>query len=287
MPEISMDLVKKLREKTQVGMMDCKKALQEANGDLEKAVELLRKKGAAVAAKRAEHETNNGRIETFISNDFKEAALLKVVCETDFSANTDAMKEFVLAAAQGAVVAHNDNKVTLLENNKPLRDTYEELLAKISERIEIDTICLFKVKTYGLVTSYIHPGSTVGTMIEFETEVEPSGHLEELKAAGRDVCMQIAVTNPTYLRPEDVPADQLEKERSIAKEQVQQSGKPAAIAEKIVENKIKKYYTEVCLTEQGFIKDESMSINQYLEKVSAKLKNKITLKRFARLAIGR
>jgi len=287
MAQVSMDLVKKLRKKTHVGYMDCKKALEEAEGDLEKAVDLLRKKGAAVAAKRAEHATDNGRIEAYVSDDFKSGSLIEIACETDFSANTDDMKQFALKTAELSTQTHVEDGKKLLEDNQALNNVYNELLAKISEKIEISKIAHFSVEEHGIVNHYIHPGSTVGVMIELATEHEASNHIDKLKSIARDICMHIAVMNPPYLNLESIDKDALDKEREIIKEQLLKSGKPENIIDKIMVGKLNKYYQENCLVRQKYIRNEDLSIEQYVKELSDKIKNKISIKRFARYSIGR
>lgn len=293
MANVSMELVKALREKTQVGMMDCKKALEEANGDMEKAIELLRKKGTAVAAKRSENVTSNGRVESFISADNKTGALVEVACETDFSAKTVDMEFFAKHAAEvAAVCAVNDAKVILtqksLKNPKlVIKDHLDELIAKIAENIKVNKVVLYKAGKNGLVLSYIHPGSTVGVMVELGMEKDIAAQIEELKLVAKDICMQIAVNKPLSVSSENLDPAVVAKEREIATEQLKTSGKPANVIEKIVEGKIRKYYEDVCLLNQLFIKNDKITIQQYLDESGKKLGNKITVKQFTRIGIGR
>lgn len=293
MANVSMDLVKKLREKTQVGMMDCKKALEESNGDIEKAIEILRKKGSAVAAKRGENATTNGRVESFISSDFKTGAMVEIACETDFSAKTVDMEYFAKHTAEvAAISAVNDAQVIL--NQKSLKDPklvikdhLDELIAKIAESIKVSKVILFKAGKFGMVSAYIHPGSTVGVMVDLEMEKDPAFHVDELKNIAKDICMQIAVNKPLSISATDLDPAIVEKEREIASEQLKQSGKPANVIEKILEGKIKKYYEDVCLLNQLFIKNDKLTIQNYLDEASKKLGNKITIKQFVRIGIGR
>jgi elongation factor Ts len=288
-----MDLVKELREKTQVGMMDCKKALEETNGDIEKAIELLRKKGAAVAAKRADNAVTKGRIESYISPDFKIGAMVEVGCETDFSANTDNMKNFVVDAAKAAVQSNPADVAKLLaaksETNPKIAisDVLNDLISKICEKIQINRFVQFQVAKNGIVNTYIHPGSTVGVLVELETEKDATPQLEELKQVAKDVCMQIAVNKPLYVDPTQIDAETIAKERSIAKEQLKDTKKPEAIIEKIVDGKMNKFYEDVCLLHQLYIKNDKISIKQHLAEVSNKLGNQIKVKQFKRFGIGK
>lgn len=291
MATVSMDLVKQLRDQTQVGMMDCKKALEEANGDLVLAVEILRKKGSAVAAKRAGNEATKGRIESFIAPDNRTGAIVEVGCETDFSANTEAMGTFALMVAELVALNNPSSLDALLEiknpkNNLTVQESLNELIAKICENIKINQFSYFAVADNGLVNAYIHPGSTVGIMIELQTAT-PVTDTESLKALARDLCMQIAVTNPLCIDPSQLDAQVLEKERSIAREQLASANKPAAIIEKIVDGKINKFYEEVCLLNQLFIKNDKATIKAHVEEIAKKVGTKITVKQFKRCAIGR
>ncbi|MFA6534708.1 MAG: translation elongation factor Ts [Candidatus Babeliales bacterium] len=293
MANVSMDLVKKLREKTQVGMMDCKKALEESNGDIEKAIEILRKKGSAVAAKRGDNATTNGRVECFISSDAKTGAMVEVACETDFSAKTVDMEFFAKHTAEvAAITAVNDAQAILSQKSVKnptlvIKDHLDELIAKIAESIKVSKVILFKAGKLGMVHAYIHPGSTVGVMIELEMEKDPSSQFEALKDIAKDLCMQIAVNKPLSVSSADLDPASVAKEREIATEQLKLSGKPANVIEKILEGKIKKYYEDVCLLNQFFIKNDKLTIQLYLDEVSKKLGNKVAVKQFVRIGIGR
>lgn len=293
MSNVSMELVKQLREKTQVGMMDCKKALEEANGDMEKAIEILRKKGSAVAAKRGDNVTNNGRVESFISSDNKIGAMVEIACETDFSAKTVDMEFFAKHTAEVASIAAVDNAQDLLaqksiKNPKlVIQDHLDELIAKIAESIKVSKVVLFKAEKFGIVSSYIHPGSTVGVMVNLDLEKDASAHIEELKLIAKDICMQIAVNKPIAVSSENIEPSVIAKEKEIATEQLKASGKPANVIDKIVEGKLKKFYEDVCLLNQMFIKNDKMTVQQYLAEASNKLGNKISVKEFVRIGIGR
>lgn len=286
-----MDLVKQLRDQTQIGMMDCKKALEEAAGDFEKALELLRKKGASVAAKRADNETNNGRIEGFISSDYKTGALVEVACETDFSANTDTMKNFALSAA--AVTAQQnpsdiDQLLGLKQIHSPLslQESLNEVIAKICEKIKISRIARFTVEP-GVVNVYIHPGSTVGVMVALSTDKDASAHRDELLALAKDVCMQAAVTKPLCIDASQLDQALVEKERNLAREQLAGSNKPAQIIEKIVDGKLNKFYEEVCLLNQLFIKNDKATVKAHIDEVGKKIGAQINVVSLVRFAIGR
>jgi len=292
MSTISMDLVKKLRDQTQVGMMDCKKALEQADGDFEQAVEILRKKGAAVSAKRAENATNHGRIEGFVDANGATGALIEMACETDFAAKTEAMQHFTNELAEH-IAQHNPSDVDALMSQKlakagvSVQQHLDGLIAKICEKIKINRFARFNVTANGLVNIYIHPGSTVAVMVALTTDKAATAHLDELKAAAKDICMQIAVTNPVCIKPADMDQQILEKERALAREQLKDSNKPANVIEKIVEGKLGKFYQDACLNNQPFIKNDKLTVEQYLAEASKKTGIATTIKQFKRFAIGR
>lgn len=293
MTSISMDLVKQLRDKTQVGMMDCKKALEEANGDFDKALEILRKKGVAVAAKRADNVTNHGKVASEITSDHQTGALVEVACETDFSANTDAMQTFIAGVVHQVATTNPTDIPTLLAqplaNNPKLtvQQSLDDLISKICEKTQINRFVHYKVTGNGIINTYIHPGATVGILIELATDKAPASQLEELKLVAKDICMQVAVTNPVAVKPADVDPAVVAKEREIAREQLKDSNKPAQVIEKIIEGKLNKFYQDACLLSQPFIKNDKITIEQYLAEASKKLGMAITVKQFKRFAIGR
>ncbi len=293
MAEITMDLIKQLREKTSVGMMDCKNALVEAEGNIDKAIELLRKKGAAVAAKRAENSTNHGLITADISSDRQVGSLLEIACETDFAANTDALKNFATAVAHHLVIQKKIVASDVLFQ-QPLQgssltvgESLEDVVSKISENTKIGRSACFATDTTGIVETYIHPGATLGVMIEMSAGSDVSQHKDEIAAMARNFCMQIAVTNPLCVRPDEIDSEILLKEKQIIGEQLAASGKPAAMIEKITTGKLDKYYEEVCLLHQKYIKDDKLKIADVCDQLGKKLNTTMTIKRFARFAIGK
>ncbi|MFH1461765.1 MAG: translation elongation factor Ts [bacterium] len=293
MATITMELIKELREKTQVGMMDCKKALIESDGDIEKAVEILRKKGASVAQKRAGNATDNGHIGSCLTPDSKKGVLLKVSCETDFSANTDAMKSFA-----SDVCSHILNKETqdienlLTEtffNGKiTINEKLEELISKIAESIKTEEFVMFKTNENGLINSYIHPGANLGIMIELKADKAINdSNSAKIKQLAHDICMQIAVTSPLAIRPEELEKTTIEKEQDVIREQLIASGKPENMIDKIMQGKLSKFYEDVCLMNQKFIKDDKKTISQVLSEISKETGLNIKIEQFARFAVGK
>jgi elongation factor Ts len=293
MAEITMDLIKQLRNKTSVGMMDCKNALIESDGDFDKAIEILRKKGAAVAAKRADNTTDHGVISAYVSADYSVGSLLETSCETDFAANTDYLKDFTTHLVKK--IADNKEVVALdallqqkLGNGAlTVGESLEEVVSKISENTKIGRMACYATGTNGLVQSYIHPGATLGILIELEASNDISAHKEEISAAARNICMQIAVTNPLCVRPAELDPALVEKERAFIVEQLAASGKPAAMVEKITAGKLDKFYEEVCLLQQKYIKDDKLKVSDVCDQLGKTIGATITVKRFARYAVGK
>ncbi len=271
---ISAADVKELRDRTGAGMMDCKKALTEANGDMDVAVEILRKKGQKVSEKRADREANQGIIVTCISEDGTKAVALALNCETDFVARND---EFVQAANDFAKVAF-DKEISdpdvLKEqtlNGKTIEDHLKDLVSKIGEKIEISRLEL--IRTEGSIVSYIHPGSQLAVLVDFANGVD--------ETIGKDVAMQVAAMNPIAVRQEEVPDDMINKEIEIAREQLINEGKPEEIAEKAAKGKLRRFYEERVLLNQKFVKDSNISVLDYLKNNKAP-----DIKSFYRLQLG-
>ncbi len=271
---ISAADVKALRDRTGAGMMDCKKALAEANGDMDAAIEILRKKGQKVSEKRADREANQGIIVTHISDDGTKAVALALNCETDFVARND---EFIQSATDFAKVAY-DNEISDVETLKKaelqgltIEEHLKELVGKIGEKIEISRLEL--VKTEGTIVSYIHPGNQLAVLVDFSNGVDDN--------VGKDVAMQIAAMNPIAVRQEEVPTDVVDKEIEIAKEQLINEGKPVEIAEKAAKGKLRRFYEERVLLDQKFVKDSSVSVRDYLKNSNAS-----DVKSFYRLQLG-
>lgn len=260
---ISAEAVKALRDKTGAGMMDCKRALTEAGGDMEKAIEILRKSGAAKAEKKTGRATTNGKIAAAV--DGGKGALVEVLCETDFAANTDKFASFVAAVAKSALGVAVDGDAAEAVNAANA-DTLVNQIAIIGENMQIRRA--EKWETAGKIAYYLHGGGRVGVMIDVEGEDDA----EFLN----DICMHIAAFRPGYICPDCISAETVAKEKEIAAAQL--AGKPANIIEKILEGKIAKWYSEVCLVNQPWIRDDKTSI--------AKLKPNLKVKRFLRWEVG-
>ena len=263
MANISAQTVRELREKTGAGMMDCKKALVEANGDMDAAVDVLRKAGIAKAEKKSGRATKEGKIVSAI--DGKTGVLLEVLCETDFVATNEQFVEYVNGAAKKALEIGEDGDISakVAEMEK---DSLTEMIAKIGENMQLRRAVRWE--SNGKCASYLHAGGRIGVMVDIEGDVDD----ETLSS----LCMHIAAFKPAYVSPENIPAEVIEKEKEIAAGQV--AGKPAEIIDKIVMGKINKWYTEVCLMKQPWIRDDKQSVE--------KANSGLTVKRFVRWEIG-
>ena len=272
---VTAAVVKELREKTGAGMMDCKKVLTETDGDIEKAIELLRERGIAKAAKKSDRVAAEGVVAAYVSEDGKVGSVVEVNSETDFVGKNEEFRTFVADVVE-QIAKQNPANVEDLLNQKFIKDeskTVQEVLTgKIATIGENLTIRRFeRFESTGLVEKYIDGDGKIGVLVELE-----NGNSELAK----DICMQIAAAKPEYLDREAVPADRVEKEMEILKVQAMNEGKPAEIAEKMVQGRIGKFYAEICLVEQQFVKDPDMKISKLLEEKGAKVV------RFARFEKG-
>ena len=253
----SLDIIKKLRESSGAGMVDCKKALEEAGGDIDKAVEILRKKGIAKAAKRGGRDTSEGVIKLAVNEDKTEGYIVEISAETDFVARNDKFQNFV------------DKVLELIKENKPKdmdglmaikmeNDTVKESLANLSgtigEKMEIKRFDI--LSTAGTIAAYSHMGGRIGVLASLSEKDK-----DDLTY---DIAMQVAAASPKYIYPEDVPTEEVNKEKEIYREQLLGEGKPENIIEKIIDGKINKYFAEVCLVKQDFIKDDKKKVEEIL-----------------------
>ena len=290
---ISAADVKKLREQTGAGMMDCKKALTETGGDFEKAVTLLREKGIAVAAKREARAASEGLIGSYISEDAKTAALVEINCETTFVAKTD---EFIhLAKNLAAQVANEElgcldcllNAPYAANPGEAVRDAVSGLMGKIGEKLGIARFVRFSVgEKPGIIGSYIHMGDQIGVLAQLECESEGGAKSDDLISTAKDIAMHISWSNPDYMTHEDIPQDVLDKEREVHRQWAIKEGKPEKIIDRIVEGRMKDFYSKVCLLEQPFIKDEELTIQNLIDNVGKKLGEKVSIARSVRYRVG-
>ena len=272
---ISAKDVKMLRDKTGAGMMDCKKALKESDGDMDKAIEFLRKKGQKVSEKRSDREADQGLVLSRISDDASKAVMIEINCETDFVARNDDFQnqaeKFLDVAFENEIATVSDLLQKELDGIT-IEKHLESMVGKIGEKIEINKV-VFVITDGGLV-DYIHPGNQLGVLVEFEGAVEDD-------QIGKNVAMQIAAMNPLAVVRDNVDATVVEKELEIAKDQLINEGKPEEIAEKAAKGKLRRFYEERVLLEQKYVKDNGISVKEYLEQNDAPL-----VRSFHRLQLG-
>ena len=286
MANITAAMVKELREMTGAGMMECKKALAEVEGDMEKAIDVLRTRGLAAAAKKAGRATNEGTVAALLSDDAKSGVVLELNCETDFVGMNEKFKAYADRMAKVAL----DNKISDVEALKAAADadgeTVEAILTDCVHVMgENTTLKRVQVVESGAVASYIHMGGKIGVLVEFEVEgIDPA--TDEFQTYGRDVAMQVAAIPAVAGNREQVPAEVIEHEMSIYKAQAAESGKPEAIQEKIATGRLEKFYKENCLTEQEFVKNSDQTIQQYTDATAKQLGGTIKVVNFVRFALG-
>ena len=271
---ISKDDVMTLRDKTGAGLIDCKRALIESNGNMDEAVSILRKKGVATAAKKSGRSASEGIIAQSISSDRSRGILVEVNCETDFVAKND---DFVVFARSVAG--------DLLENpDADLEEKRTEQVAKIGENIQISRSQSLSPESNGLVESYVHTGGKVAVLVSIGSDSADVSSSEQVATLAKDICMHIAATSPVCVSREEVPADLVQKEKEIA--QAQAEGKPPQAIEKIVTGKLDKYYAGACLLEQPFVKNPDQSIQQFVEGVGKEVGSSLKVEKFLRFQVG-
>lgn len=272
---IDAQLVKTLREKTNAGLMECKRALGETNGDLEAAIDVLRKKGAASAAKKADREAKDGVIAQAILPGAKVGVLVEINCETDFVAKNDAFRAFTDEIA----------KKIASEPGVDLEPDRVAAVQKIGENVQIRRSERIEVTGPGAVAAYIHTGGKVGVLVEVGATKEETSTTEDFKQLVRDITLQIAAANPISVDRTSVPQVTIERERAIYADQVP-PGKPANIVEKIIDGKMDKFFSSVCLVDQAFIKNPDQTITQLIAEKSKSLGDTLSIRRFLRYSVG-
>ncbi len=274
--------VQSLREATGCGMMDCKKALTESGGDMEKASEYLREKGLAAAQKKASRIAAEGLVYAVVNG--TKGVIIEVNSETDFAAKSDSFKDFVMLCAN-TVIDQQPKDVEALStcevDGMTIEKHLQDKILTIGENIKIRRFETFE----GVLVPYIHGGGTHSVMVQFDTDVKFAGD-EKFTAFGKDIAMQIAAVNPMFLKKEDVSTEELEKEKAILTQQALNEGKPQEIAEKMVLGRIGKYYKENCLLEQPFVKDDKISVSGYVSNTAKDFGTSISIVKFVRYEKG-
>ena len=283
--EITASMVKELRDKTNAGMMDCKKALKETNGDIEKAIVYLREKGLLQAAKKSSRIASEGLTTAIISVDEKKGVVIEVNSETDFVAKNEEFKSFVEETAKA--VLNNEPKdlealkAVVLNDGKTVEEALTDKIAKIGENMSLRRFSQVKVDN-GVVVEYIHGGGKISVIVALESE----GDKEALKVLGKDLAMQIAAMSPKYISMEDVDAEFIAQEKEILTAQALNEGKPQNIVEKMVEGRLNKELKEICLLEQAFVKDADLTVKKVISDTAKKLGSDIKVADVIRYEVG-
>ncbi len=289
MAEVTLELIKQLREKTNVGMMTCKGALQEADGDLEAAEVILRKKGMAAADKKASRTTTEGVVATLVNDDSKSGIMIDVSCETDFLSKGDNFRGFVSEllgfAAKAETLESLDSFLAFSVNgDETVENFVKAKVGELGEGMGVSNVIRYDVDGNGIVGSYIHMDGKIGVLIEVGCKSADTEGNDDFSALVKDICLHIAAAHPICLSRDEVSEAIVEKEKDVYREQVK--GKPENIIDKIVEGKLDKFYAGSCLLEQGFIKDPDKTIAGLLASSSADLGDELEIRRFARFAVG-
>lgn len=288
MAEITAALVKELREMTGAGMMECKKALTEAEGDIDKAVDVLRTHGLAAAAKKAGRATNEGMVMALVSEDGQAGALVELNCETDFVGMNEKFHAYAEKIAT-AVIANKPADMDALKaseiEGEKVEDVVTDAIHTLGENIQLARFA-YAGQPEGAVASYIHGGGKIGVLVEFKLGDTSFATNDDFKKYGRDIAMQVAAASPVAATRESVDPAIIEHEMSIYKAQAAESGKPENIQEKIATGRMEKFYKESCLTEQAFVKDPDQSVNQYTAAVAKQLGTTIEIVDFTRFMLG-
>ena len=277
-----------LRQMSGQGMMDCKKALTEANGNLDDAMQILRKKGLATLAKRAGRDTSQGRVVSCMSSDGRHAVLASLCCETDFVANSEDFKGAAKALEAYTLACQDGSDIQTLAataiDGKKLCDVITEVVSKTGEKVVLGDYARFDIGPNSTVGTYIHFNSKVGAMVELEADSEAVATSDEVKTAALDVAMHVTAAKPLSLDEAGMDPKVVAQEKEVAAEQVK--GKPANIIDKIVEGKMRKFFADNCLVHQPFVKDDKKPVSQVVTEAAKKAGGTAKIKRFVRFEIG-
>ncbi len=282
MAAISAQMVKELRDKTGAGMMDCKKALQENDGDVEKSLDWLRQKGIAKAAKKVGRATSEGLVTVANSADGKTVAMAALCCETDFVARGDQFQAFA-ASVSAMVLDKNPADAAALE--ALLGDNLQSQIATVGENMTLGDFARYEASGNNALGVYIHANSKLGVLVELSCTKDCAGN-EAIKELGKNIAMQIAASSPLAVGPESLDQTVVEREREVYRQKALEEGKPENIVEKIVEGAVKKFYKEACLLEQLYIRDDKKTISDILAETGKAVGDTIGVVRFARINLG-
>jgi elongation factor Ts len=291
MAEITATMVKELRECTGAGMMECKKALSEAEGDLDAAVDILRTRGLAALAKKAGRATNEGTIAAYVTDDSKTGVIVEVNCETDFVGRNSEFTGFVASLAKHVAV-HAPESVeelkdqTVMDRDITVEQQLGEMVGKLGENMGVARFFREQVEGTGAVATYVHGGGRIAVLVTYAFTKPETGETEQFKTFAKDVAMQIAAASPMVTRRDELEADVIEHELSIYKAQAAESGKPEAIQEKMATGRLEKFYKEVALVEQQFVKNMDITVDQYTRETSQALDDSSEIVSFVRFTLG-
>ncbi len=283
MAAISAQMVKELRDKTGAGMMDCKKALQENDGDVEKALDWLRQKGIAKAAKKVGRATSEGLVTMASSANAKTVAMTALCCETDFVARGEQFQAFAASISE-LVLEKNPADVAALE--ALLGDNLQSQIATVGENMTLGDFARFEASGNNAIGVYIHANNKIGVLVELSCAKAESADNAAIKELGKNIAMQIAASSPMAVGPESLDQEVVEREREVYRQKALEEGKPENIVEKIVEGAVKKFYKDVCLLEQLYIRDDKKTINDVLRDAGKEVDDTIGIVRFARINLG-
>jgi len=285
--DIPVKLVKELRDRTGAGFMDAKRALEEAGGDLDKALDVLRTRGLAQADKKLDREAREGKIGMWLSEDRRRGVILEMNSETDFVARTEDFTKLLSSLTRTVAEAGPSDIAALLElplpdyGNEKALDVIKEHVARIGENIRVKRFALYRAEPGSLIDIYIHPGDMLGVILAMEA---PDG--EKSIEIARNIAMQIAAMEPISVSREDIPAEVIEKEKDIYRQQAIEQGKPEKVLDRIVEGRLKTFYEERVLLEQAYIREQGMTVADYLAGASKDLGSPLRILRFARFKVG-
>ena len=282
---ITAEQVKKLREQTGAGMMDCKKALEKSEGNMERAADYLREQGIAKATQKASRVAKDGLIYSCIYSQDKTGVLVELNCETDFVARTEDFKQLIREIADW-IVKHRPKDINQVIDSQ--KGKLDQTIAKLGENINAKRFALLEIpdQSHGLIQSYIHPGDKLGVLVELKCKSDNCTQNADFKLLAKDLSMQIAATNPLVVSRDKLDSELLQKEKDIYRTQALNEGKPEKILDKIVLGKLEKYFQEVCLLEQPFVKDQDRSVKDRIAETEKKLGEEITVGEFVRFRLG-
>ena len=289
MSEITASLVKELRDRTNAGMMECKGALKETGGDIEAAIKHLRERGAIKAAKKADREAKEGLVLAHLDDSGKAGLLVEMNCETDFVAKNDNFKAFVqefAADVSASGATDRDAALAVAKADGTLDDYLKSKVIELGENLQFRRMSRFDLDGSGLVSSYIHLGGKVGVLVEVGCENDATASADGFRELVKDLTLHIAAASPAGMTRDDVDGSLVESEREVFRKEMENSGKPAEIIEKIVDGKLGKFYSTVCLMEQGFIKDPGQTVTDLIAAKGKELGDTLSIRRFTRFGVG-